>query len=162
MGMNNNPMAMNPMMYWMNMMNIFQKMNQQYYINNQNNVNNFGVQGGNRYITPQRKLPMNYQASFSPFLLNNNKQLYNIIFDSSDNFRITLLVPYDAKMKDVFIAFIQKAGLHESVLGKFINFLFNGMLVDYKEEKTVYEFGIRNDFCTIIVLDTSNLLGGTI
>ena len=127
-------------MYWMNMMNIFQKMNQQYNINFQNNINNFGVQGGNRYKISQTKLPMNYQASFCPFQHNNNKQIYNIIFDSSGNFRITLWVPYDVNMKDVFKAFIQKAGLHEGVLGKFINFLFNGMLVDYNEEKTVYDF----------------------
>ena len=155
-----NAMNMNPMSYWMYMMNIFQRMNQQYILNHQNNINNFGVQGGNRFKTPQSKLPQNYQASFCPFNINNKNQTYNIIFDSSGNFRMNLLVPSDTKMKDLFKAFIQKAGLHESVLGKFINFLFKGMLVDYKDEKTIYEFGIRTYYSTIIVLDTSNLLGG--
>ena len=154
---------MNPMMYWMYMMNLYQQMNLQYLKNNQNNQNNFtnfGAQGGNSFMIPKSKLPTNFQASYCPFPLNYNTPTYNIIFDSSGNFRMTLLVPFDAKMKDVFRAFIQKAGLQENVLGKYINFLFNGLLIDHNEEKTVYDFGIRTDFCTIVVLDTSNLLGG--
>ena len=69
-------------------------------------------------------------------------------------------VPFDTKMKDIFKAFIQKVGVHETYLGKYINFLFNGLFININEEKTAYEIGIRSDFCTILVLDTNKLLGG--
>ena len=79
---------------------------------------------------------------------------------TSNNTRINMYVPINAKMKDIFRAFIKRVGLPEYTLGKYINFLFNGLYLNYNEEKTVYEMGIKFDFSSIVVLDTKNLIAG--
>ena len=157
-GMNN---CYNPYMINMGMMNnSFYKMNQQAMMGNMinNNFFQFGAQGGNSYISNRPILPKNFQAQCDPFFSNSQK--VNLIFKSTGNFVVNMFVPIDAKMKDVFSAFIQKVGIGKKALGKYIYFLFNGSYINYNEEKKVYEIGIRSNYCTILVIDASNLLAG--
>ena len=127
----------------------------------QNNKNNFGIQGGNNYTyaSPPTKLPTNQNITYAPPFLSNSPKM-NIIFESSANYKMNMVVPIDIKMKDVFKAFVAKAGLTEDVLGKFINFLYNGSIININEEKTISQIVLNNFFCTFLVLDTSNLLAG--
>lgn len=161
----NNQMAMNYRMIYYNMlMNCMQKMNQLFMMNNgqndHNNYNNFGVQGGaNPQQFQKTILPKNVQATLDPFP-NNNFMKLNIIFDSYGNFRVNILTPINTKLKDLFKTFIRTVGLEEKVLGTYIYFLFNGLTIPIKSEQTIYDFGIRKDYTSIIVMDTSNLLGG--
>ena len=149
------------MMYRNMLMNLYQKMNQLAMMRNlQNNGNNnFTVQGGaNTYVSKKTILPNNFNTVCDPFFYSNSRKL-NIVFSSTGNFKLNMYIPIDAKMKDVFQAFIDKVGLQKEVLGTYIYFLFNGLTIPIKSEKTISEVGIYADFTTILVIDTSNLLG---
>ena len=149
------------MMYRNMLMNLYQKMYQLAMMwNLQNNSNNnFNVQGGaNTYVSKKTILPNNFNTTCDPFFYSNSKKL-NIVFSSSGNFKLLMYIPIDAKMKDVFQAFIDKVGLQKEVLGTYIYFLFNGLTIPIKSESTISELGIYANFTTILVMDTSNLLG---
>ena len=165
MGMNNfRPMNMgnfviNPNQIYMNwMMILYNKMNQQLW-NMQNNLNNFGIQGGNQNVVSISTLPKKMNGFCDPFP-NNGYQKLNIVFATSNNTKITMYVPINVQMKEVFKAFVMKVGLPEYTLGRDINFLYNGLFVKCDEKKTVYEMGFKFDFSTIVVLDTENLIAG--
>ena len=180
-GFNNNmnqiPNFWNIMMNWqiavqnnirqMNMMlmnvlnNMSLEMIRQQQANNikKNNFNSVGVQGSNRMVPTNKSLPKNTQMNCNPFPNSNAKKI-NITFDSSGNFKLIMIVPVDTKMKDVLKAFIKKTGLRQDAIGKLVNFIYGGQYISPNEERTVSEFGIRTDFCSILVVDISNLLGG--
>ena len=159
--MNMGNFVLNPNQIYMNwMMNLYQKMNQQIMMgNNQNNLNNFGARGGNQNVVPISTIPKNMNGYYDPFP-NNGYQKINIVFATSNNTKIILYVPVNAQMKEVFKAFVMKVGLPEYTLGRDINFLYNGLFVKFNEKKTVYEMGIKFDYSTIVVLDTKNLIAG--
>ena len=167
MGMNNfHQMNMgnfvnNPNQIYMNwIMNLYLKMNQQLmWRNMQNNLNNFGAQGGNQNAVLTSTIPKNMKGFCDPFP-NNGFQKLNIVFATSNNTKIIMHAPVNAQMKEVFKAFVKKVGLPEYTLGRYINFLYNGLFVKCNEERTVYEIGIKFDFSTIVVLDTKNLIAG--
>ena len=82
-----------------------------------------------------------------------------IIFITGTGMKIPINAPINVSLHDLFIAFIHKVNLDESVLAKYIYFLFNGGRLKINEQKTISNFGFKTgDF--IIVIYTRNLLGG--
>ena len=140
------------------MMDMFQKMQQQWMMRNQN-FNNFGVYGGNSNDSIKTILPKNREMNFNPFMYVNSPKI-NLIFISTSNLKVNMVVPINLKLKDLFKTFIEKVGLKENVLGSYINFVFNGTLIKVNDERTIWEAGMTTDYINVMVIDTSNLLGG--
>ncbi len=169
MGAGNGGMPFNPMynfMYMNQLFNLYQKMLLHYNFllmqknnNNSNDVNSFGMKGGNPNMIPETIIPKNVQFSCDPFP-NDFGPKINIFFVTGNNTRIIMYVPVNTPMKDIFKAFVKKLVLPEDTLGRYIYFLFNGLLVSHKEKKTAFQIGIKYDLCQIIVLDTKNLIAG--
>ena len=100
---------------------------------------------------------LNYNNN-DPFPGNTSLRIV-IVFITGTGMKIPINAPINVSLHDLFIAFIHKVNLDESVLGKYIYFLFNGGRLKINEQKTISNFGFKTgDF--IIVIDTSNLLGG--
>jgi len=158
-GMGMNGMLMNGMNNPMNMMNMIQMYNMLNMMNQNNNNNNQNMNSGmNNQNNSGTNMPRNATINCNPYQ-NYSGLKSNVTFESSAGFKMNMPVPYSIKLKDLFKTFVQRAGLHESVLGKNINFIFNALYVNPFEEKTLSEFGFTN-FAKILVLDVSNLLGG--
>ena len=100
---------------------------------------------------------LNYNNN-DPFPGNTSLRIV-IVFITGTGMKIPINAPINVSLHDLFIAFIHKVNLDESVLRKYIYFLFNGGRLKINEQKTISNFGFKTgDF--IIVIDTSNLLGG--
>ena len=93
-----------------------------------------------------------------PFLGNPNLRIF-IMFISGTGMKIPINAPINISLHDLFVAFIHKVNLDESVLGKYIYFLYNGGKLKIDEQKSLSSLGFK-DADLIIVIDTSNLLGG--
>jgi hypothetical protein len=93
-----------------------------------------------------------------PFFGNPNKRIF-IMFISGTGMKIPINAPINVSLHDLFVAFIHKVNLDESVLGKYIYFLYNGGKLKINEERSISSLGFK-DADLIIVIDTSNLLGG--
>ena len=157
MGMNNQQLMNMIQMYNMfNMMNnnVFNQnmMNNNAFNQNMNNIN------GNNQNNINNNLRGNRVINCDPFQ-GYNCMKYNVTFESSSGLKMNMPVPITIKVKDLFRTFVQRAGLHEGVIGKNINFIFNALYVNPFEERTIQQFGFT-DYTKILVLDISNLLGG--
>jgi len=93
-----------------------------------------------------------------PFFGNPNKRIF-IMFISGTGMKVPINAPINISLHDLFVAFIHKVNLDESVLGKYIYFLFNGGKLKIDEQQSISSLGFK-DADLIIVIDTSNLLGG--
>ena len=113
-------------------------------LNNNNNNNN----------------SLNNTTKYDQFPGNTNPRIV-LMFISGTGLKVAMNVPINISVHDLFVAFIHRMNLDESVLGKYIYFLYNGNKLKIDEQKTVLEFGFKESE-TILVLDTSNLLGGEI
>ena len=100
----------------------------------------------------------NMNNSKDPFFGNPNPRI-NIVFISGTGIKVTMNAPNNISVHDLFVAFIHRMGLDESVLGKYIYFLINGHKIPTDEQTNIVNYGF-NSASTIVVLDTSNLLGG--
>ncbi len=81
------------------------------------------------------------------------------MFISGTGLKVPMSVPINISVHDLFVAFIRRMNLDESVLGKYIYFLNNGAKIKINEQKSIRNYGF-NDADIILVIDTSNLLGG--
>ena len=132
--------------------------------NNINNMNNFSVlENTSQAIKNKSKkggiLPRNSNiSSIDPFAGNMNRRIA-IVFITGTGIKVTLSAPIDVSIEQLFEGFIKKVNLDKSVLGKYIYFLFNGFKIPIHEKKTVVNYGLK-DASIILVIDTSNLLGG--
>ena len=50
-------------------------------------------------------------------------------------------------------------GLKPEILGEKINFIYGGMVVNINENKNISEYGLNKPDVTIVVIDTSSLIG---
>ena len=166
-----NFMNANPFVYQL-FMN-YQKNNVNNMANNINNNNNNNNNHNNIDIIDKSKeyekkaekggiipRPNNFsgRSAYDPFAGNPNLRI-PILFFTGTGLKITINVPINVSIKDLFIGFIQKMGLDKSVIGKFIYFLYNGQKMDVNDQQSVNDFGLKTTD-VIIVVDTSNLLGG--
>ena len=123
---------------------------------NSGNIKNEVKKGG---ILPRPdKNNSNFNQGIDPFFGNPNPRSA-IIFISGTGIKTQISAPKNISVHELFVAFIHKMGLHESVLGKFIYFCFNGKKIPTNEQTNITDYGLM-DATVIMVLDTSNLLGG--
>jgi len=150
----------------------------QLFMNQQNNNMNFNNNNNNNKIdvlkeTSEKIKNASKKGGILPRNGNNNNLNFNnndpfpgipglranIVFITGTGMKISITAPISVSLHDLFIAFIHKVNLDESVLGKYIYFLFNGGRLKINEKNTISNLGFKDgDF--IIVIDTSNLLGG--
>ena len=188
---NLNPMALQNMYNFMLMMNPNINMNNpmninnnlmnfinanplffQYFMNTQNNFNNnmnnnnnnnFNVFQGDTSKAKIGILPRpESNENKKSFLIcpNNAGDRVNIMFITGAGLKTVIISPINLPVKELFKEYIRKMGQDPRVLGKYIYFLYNGLKIDINEPKTVFQFGL-NASNVIMVVDTSNLLGGS-
>ena len=128
-----------------------------------NNINNFNISQGNANNTKIGILPRPdpNDNKTKAFLIcpNNMGERCNIMFITGAGLKTMIVAPINLQVKELFKEYIRKMGQDPRVLGKYIYFLYNGLKIDINEPKTVFQFGL-NASNVIMVVDTSNLLGG--
>ena len=153
-----NFMSNNPFVYQLFMNQQNNNMN----FNNNNNKINVLKETSEKIKNASKKggiLPRTGNINNSdPFLGNPNPRIF-IMFISGTGMKIPINAPINISLHDLFVAFIHKVNLDESVLGKYIYFLYNGGKLKIDEQKSLSSLGFK-DADLIIVIDTSNLLGG--
>ena len=163
MNVNNNLMNFintNPLFfqYFMNQSNFNNNMN-----NNNNNNNSFNFFKGDISKAKIGILPRpdaNDNKAKSVFICpNTTGERINIMFITGAGLKTMVVAPINLPVKDLFKEYIKKMGQDPGVLGKYIYFLYNGLKIDLNEPKTVCQYGL-NASNVIMVVDTSNLLGG--
>jgi hypothetical protein len=130
---------------------------------NNNNNNNFNVFQGDTSKAKIGILPRpESNENKKSFLIcpNNAGDRVNIMFITGAGLKTVIISPINLPVKDLFKEYIKKMGQDPRVLGKYIYFLYNGLKIDINEPKTVFQFGL-NASNVIMVVDTSNLLGGS-
>jgi len=172
--MNPNINVNNPMNINTNLMN-FINANPfffQYFMNYQNSCNNNMNTGNNNTfntfqgdlskakigILPRPNQIGNQQRNF--FICPNYMgDRINIIFITGTGIKTMVIAPQNLPVKELFKEYIKKMGQDPGVLGKYIYFLYNGNKININEPRSVTQFGL-NSSTVIMVVDTSNLLGG--
>lgn len=179
---NQNPLNSNRNNFNMNNnFNNFNNINNQNFQNNMNNFNNFNMQNNfNNNMNNNNNNNFNvFQGDTSKAKIgilprpesNENKKSFlicpnnagdrvNIMFITGAGLKTVIISPINLPVKDLFKEYIKKMGQDPRVLGKYIYFLYNGLKIDINEPKTVFQFGL-NASNVIMVVDTSNLLGGS-
>jgi hypothetical protein len=169
----NNPMNVNNNL--MNFINanpfFFQYfMNSQNNNNNTNNLNQTGfkpvqndLNNGKNGILPRPNPNNPNDTKPKSFLIcpNNMGERSNIMFITGTGVKTMIIAPLNLPVKDLFKEYIIKMGQDPRVLGKYIYFLYNGLKMKIDEPKTIIQYGL-NSSNVIMVVDTSNLLGGSL
>ena len=133
-------------------------------MNNNNMNNNFNMVQGNQNQNTQK-----YGLFDKPNPTNNSKSFFicpeitgsrvNIMFVTGTGIKTMIIAPINLPVRDLLREYIKRMGLDIGVLGKYIYFLFNGLKININENKNIFQFGL-NASNVIMVIDTSNLLGG--
>ena len=174
--MNPNLNVNNPMNINTNLMN-FINANPfffQYFMNYQNSNNN-NMNTGNNTFNAFRGDLSNAKIGILPRPNPNNpnsnqsKSFFicpehvggrmNIMFITGTGIKTMVIAPENLPVRELFKEYIKKMGQDPAVLGKYIYFLYNGNKININEPKSVTQFGL-NSSNVIMVVDTSNLLGG--
>ena len=158
--MMNNFMNANPYFFQINNNNQQsnnQNNNSRIEIINQNDENiNSSKKGG---ILPRKNTDnIQNEIKIDSFPGNFNSRI-NIVFLTGVGMKFSINTPINVSIKELFIAFIHRVNLDESVLGKMIYFLYNGKRIQVDLMETVIDYGLQ-DGSKIIVVDASNLIGG--
>ena len=109
-------------------------------------------------ILPRNKDNNNLNESIDYFPGNINNRIV-LMFITGTGMKVPMNVPINVSLENIFLAFINRMKLDKSVLGKFIYFLNNGHKISIHEKKSISNYGLNNGD-VIMVVDTSNLLGG--
>ena len=137
----NSAALMNMMMNWMNSNPLLLQM----YNNNMFQKNNMNF---------NNNVPNNSGVS-----QNRNELQCNVAFITQAGKKIMMSCPYNTKLKDFLLKYASRMGISESLFGKDIFFIYNGLKINEKEEATIGQFlgGTTNPI--FLVLDTKNILG---
>ena len=128
---------------------IMELLNNPYFNHNQNDMINI----------PQEVIPRGDKIIMEDHFPGNINRRYNISFTLPSGRKVNIATPVDIKVKDLLLTFSKVANINERLLGKNITFLYNGCLINVKEEKNIKEFGFV-PLTTIIVYDKNNVIGG--
>ena len=162
--MNNSADSMNLMMNWMNMNplllqmynnNMFQNNNMSQNYNNNFNLNNLN----NSQANVTGGINNNTQNICYDLSQNNNEQIFNVVFIHQTGKKIMMKCPSSLKVKDLLLQYISRMGISDSLIGKDIFFIYNGLKVDEKEEKQVSQYFFQGMLQNILVVDTKNIIG---
>ena len=144
----NSAALMNMMMNWMNSNPLLLQMyNNNMFQNNNMNFNNNNMNFNNN-------VPNNFAAP-----QNIDELQCNVTFITQTGKKIMMSCPYNTKLKDFLVKYASRMGISESLIGKDIYFIFNGLKVNEKEEASIGQFVRGTTNPTILVIDTKNILG---
>ena len=103
-------------------------------------------------------LPKNIQGGNYDVSPYDNSLKTNICFITQKGQKMNIICPYNMKVRDLFIKYVQRLGLGPGVMGDSLFFLFNGQKIDLNEERTVFDIGLQNGG-HIVVLDVKEVIG---
>ena len=176
---NNNQNLMNMMMNWMNMNPNLYQMYQNMMNQNNNNINQFNNNNNYNFndndnrmniltdsqssinqakVTGGGILPKNIQGGNYDVSPYDNSLKTNICFITQKGQKMNIICPYNMKVRDLFIKYVQRLGLGPNVLGDSIFFLFNGSKINKNDNRSVGDLGIVAG-SYIIVLDLKGVIG---
>ena len=176
---NNNQNLMNMMMNWMNMNPILYQMYQNMMNQNNNNMNQFNNNNNYNFndndnrmniltdsqssinqakVTGGGILPKNIQGGNYDVSPYDNSLKTNICFTTQKGQKMNIICPYNMKVRDLFIKYVQRLGLGPHVLGDSIFFLFNGSKINKNDNRSVGDLGLVAG-SNIIVLDLKGVIG---
>ena len=163
--MNNSEDSMNLMMNWMNMNPLLLQM----YNNNmfQNNYNMPQNYNNNNNLNNSNNNQANFNGGTNPnapstcydLSQNSNEPKFNVVFIHQTGKKTMMICPYSLKVKDLLLQYISRMGLNDYVIGKEIFFIYNGLKIDEKEEKSIGKYFFQGMLQTILVVDTKNIIG---
>ena len=124
---------------------------------NPDNINN--INGSQSGILPANTID-NIEKNKTFFICPKNRsKRCRITFLTGTGIKSTVSAPINLPVKDLFIEYIKKMGLEPEILGEKINFLYGGMVVNINENKNISEYGLNKPDVTIVIIDTSSLIG---
>ena len=98
---------------------------------------------------------------------NKEEKKINIIFEFISGFKTNIVVPINAKMKELLVAFhIKLQLLGEKIVNQKIEdlkdyqFVFNSRRIYLDENETVYNFGLTHEIEKVIVSLKDDIIGG--
>jgi len=148
--------------------------NNNYYINQRfnncignNNINNNITGGNNGYRNfnyslynnnrePKPILPRIQKLINVPDFQNQNN-LLNIVFVAGNGLRVNIPIPYNKTVEYLFKIYAQKIGISENVLGNGVIFLYDALIMDVNDKRTLGEVFHGNQY-VITVVDAANVL----
>ena len=174
---NNIQNNMNLMMNWINMNPILFQIYQMMMYNQNNNFTKFNnnnnsfkdnklslirvseqdlkqakVTGGGVLF---KKIPNNSSIDLSP---NSTTLKTNVAFTTQKGQKVMIVCPVKMKLKDLFVNYITRLGLGPNVMGDSIFFLYNGAKINKNDSRTVGELGLISG-SNIVVLDLKGVIG---
>ena len=155
--MNNQMNLNNMMMNYQNSNNLMQPFNNN---NNFNNIMPINNNPNNIQIFPKTGgiLPRNLNKLNNDSFLNNTNGKILILFKSGNGTNVTINALTNMSVHDLLIEFAHKVGVGENALKKLV-FLYSGNRITINESKNIIDYGLISS-SVILVIDTSNLLGG--
>jgi hypothetical protein len=162
--MNNSADSMNLMMNWMNMNplllqmynnNMFQNNNMSQNYNNNINLNN----SNNRQANVTGGINTDIPNTCYDLSQNSNDMIMNVVFIHQTGKKIMMKCPFSMKVKELLLQYILRMGLSDSLIGKEIFFIYNGLKINEKEDKTVSQYFFQGMLHSILVVDAKNIIG---
>ena len=89
---------------------------------------------------------------------NNGYLLLNITFIAGNGLRVNIPIPPNITLEYLFRVYAKRIGLSENVLGTGVIFLYDALLMNVKDKRTLGEI-FHGNVSTITVVETSNVLG---
>ena len=170
MGLNNNmaQMPMNQNFNYYNNMGINNSMNmnmfnlmmfylQQNMIQNNNNNNRIIPVMPDNNISKSQVLPRKKNEFFDPYPGTSGEKI-NLFFETPAGHKVNMLVPVDAKMKDILVQYVLKLNLGPNVIDNSIYFLYGGKKIKKNENRKVSDMNILNG-AIVIVIDKKGVMG---
>jgi len=154
--MNNAADSMNLMMNWMNTNPLLLQM----YNNNMFQNNNMNIYNNNNPINVSGGRANNSIPNTSYDLSqNSNDTKINVVFIHPNEKKIMMICPSSLKVKDLLVQYVSRVGISNSLIGKDIFFIYNGLKINEKEEKDIEHYFFSGMLHNILVVDTKNIIG---
>ena len=149
MGINN---SMNMNMFNLMMFYLQQTMNQ-----NNNNTNRMIPVMPDNNMSKSQALSRKKNEFFDPYPGTSGEKM-NLFFETPAGHKVNMLVPLDAKMKDILVQYVVKQNLGPNVIDNSIYFLYGGKKIKKNENRTVRQMNILNG-AIVIVIDKKGIMG---
>ena len=147
----------------MNNQLIFKLLQDNFQIPNFNNLfpnNNLNLQGINNFNMQNN---LNINNSNEPNTTDDFPGYFgkriNISFSSSTGLKIIMRPPENIKISELLSKFMKRLKLDENLIDDKILFLFLGYRLKKNDQRNLSELGLK-ELSTIIVLDSTNIMGG--
>ena len=86
----------------------------------------------------------------------NDEIIKDIIFKTTSSIIITISTPLNVTLKELITFLLKKIDLNKSLIGKEINFLYNGGILDIKNKRKISDISNNKDEVVIMIIDINN------